>query len=159
MNMYEAMFSPSSLLNEKVARQIFDVLGDNGPVMLIIDREGHQWPSDSDAFIKLNICQSYLDEICAQIDDGVEPVITQTTDCMVAASELATDRTKCGYILVFVQADKQQQNLVNHDLLEIMINQVNLIARLIEKNSLLYELQVKQQSGVSMNNFSKPALN
>ena len=157
--MYETMFSPSCLLNEQVARQVFETLGENSPVMLIVNREGHHWPSDSEAFSKLGICDSLLAELWGKIDDGAEPVTARTNGYLVTATELATERTKCGYIAVIVKDENDQDSQISFELLEIVINQVNLIAKLIEKNSLLYELQMRQQSGTSMYAQSEPALN
>jgi hypothetical protein len=42
--------------------------------------------------------------------------------------------------------------LINIDLVEILLNLVGLIARLIEKNNLLYELQMKR-----LNTHTQPA--
>ena len=146
MDMYESMFSPGSLLNEQVARQIFDILPDGGPVMVIMDSERNCWPSDSEKFSMLDIKEPFLAELCAKIDDGVEPVITQTSECSIVATQLATDRTNCGYVIVALPQYSPESTLVNIDLIEILLSQISLIARLIEKNNLLYELQMKNYS-------------
>ncbi|MHC4482108.1 MAG: hypothetical protein ACYSW4_01025 [Planctomycetota bacterium] len=149
MDMYESLSSPSCALNEQVARQMFEVLTEQGPVMVIVDREGHYWPSDSERFSKLNISELFLKELAAKIDDGVEPVVTQVDDCSVVAAQLATERTDCGYVLIALPQYSPESTLANIDLIEILLNQVNVIAKLIEKNSLLYELQMKQFSTYS----------
>ncbi|MHC4658931.1 MAG: hypothetical protein ACYS83_07105 [Planctomycetota bacterium] len=149
MDMYESLSSPSCVLNEQVARQMFEVLTEQGPVMVIVDREGHYWPSDSERFSKLNISELFLKELAAKIDDGVEPVVTQVDDCSVVAAQLATERTDCGYVLIALPQYSPESTLANIDLIEILLNQVNVIAKLIEKNSLLYELQMKQFSTYS----------
>jgi len=146
MDMYEVLSSPSCVLNEQIARQIFEVLPDEGPVMLIIDRDGHSWPSDSEKFSKLNISESFLKELQAKIDDGAEPVVTHVDDCSIIAAQLATQRTDCGYIAIALPQYSPESTLINIDLIEILLNQISLIAKLIEQNSLLYELQMKQFS-------------
>ena len=146
MNMYNSLFSRNCLLNEQVARQIFDILPEQGPVMVIMDREGHFWPSDSERFSKLDMGEAFLKELCDKIDDGAEPVVTQADDYSVVAAQLATEQTNCGYVIIVLPQYSPESTLINIDLIEILLNQIGLIARLIEKNNLLYEHQVKQYS-------------
>ncbi len=154
MDMYDSLFSPGSVLNEQIARQIFDVLPERGPVMVIMDADGNYWPSDSEKFSELNIAEPFLKELCAKIDDGAEPVVTQVNDCSVVAAQLTTERTNCGYVLIVLPQYSPESTLANIDLIEILLNQVSLIARLIEKNGLLYELQMKHFSGYANNEVS-----
>jgi len=146
MNMYDSLFSPSCVLNEQVARQMFEVLPEADLVIAIVDKDGHYWPSDSEKFHQLNINDSFLKELCAKIDDGNEPVITQVDDCSVIAAQLATERTNCGYALIAMPRYSPESTLANIDLVEVILSQVNVIAKLIEKNDLLYEFQLKQLS-------------
>lgn len=146
MDMYDSLFSAGCVLNEQIARQIFDILPEGGPVMVITDKDGNFWPSDSERFSKLNISESFLKEIRTKIDDGAEPVITQADDCSIIAAQLATEQTNCGYVIVALPQYGPESTLINTDLIEILLNQISLIAKLIEKNNLLYELQMKQFS-------------
>jgi len=143
MDMYESLFSASCVLNEQIARQLFEVLPGGGPVVVILDTAGHLWPSDTERFSELGVNESFLKEICAKIDDGAEPVVTQIDDCGVVAAQLSTERTNCGYVIMVLPQYTAESTLVNSDLIEMVLNQIGLIARLIEKNSHLYELQVK----------------
>lgn len=156
MDMYEALSSPGYVLNEQIARQLFDILPERGTFMVIIDKDGHCWPSDSEKFSSLNISEAFLKEACAKIDDGDEPVITQVSDCSIVAAQLTTERTDCGYVIIALPQYSPESTLINIDLIEILLNQIGLIARLIEKNGLLYELQMKQFSVYGQ---SKMALN
>ena len=149
MNMYDSLFSPGGVLNEQIARHIFDILPESSLVMVIMDRDGNCWPSDSEKFSELNISESFLRELCAKIDDGVEPVVTGANDCSIIGSQLVTERTNCGYVFIALPQYSPESTLVNIDLIEILLNQVSLIARLIEKNNLLYELQMKQMGNYS----------
>lgn len=146
MDMYDNLFSQGCLLNEQVARQIFEIFPDGGAVMVIVDRDGHYWPSDSAAFTKLNINETMISDICEKIDDGVEPLITQIDETSLISGQLITDRTNCGYVIIAMPKNSPETAMANIDLLEIVLNQVNLIAKLIEKNNLLYELQLKHQN-------------
>jgi hypothetical protein len=146
MDIYDSLFPPGCVLNEQIARQIFDILPERGPIVVIMDGDGHCWPSDSEKFSKLNVGEPFLRELCAKIDDGDEPVVTQANDCSVIAAQLVTERTKCGYVVVALPQYSPESTLANIDLIEILLNQIGLIARLIEKNNLLYELQMRQFS-------------
>jgi hypothetical protein len=146
MNIPDSLLSPVAVLNEQIARQIFDLLPERGPVMIIMDREGNCWPSDSEQFAKLNISKEFLKELCGKVDDGAEPIVTQANDCSVVAAQLATEQTNCGYVFLAMPQYSPESTLANIDLVEIVLSQVSLIAKLIEKNNLLYELQMKQFS-------------
>jgi len=146
MDMYESLYSSSSALNEQIARQLFEILPEQGPVVVLVDRQGHLWPSNSERFSQFNVAESLLKEVCAKIDDGAEPVVTQVADSSVVAAELATDHTKCGYVVIILQQYGPESTLANIDLVEMLLSQINLIAKLIEKNSRLYELQMTQWS-------------
>ncbi|HUT29462.1 MAG TPA: hypothetical protein VMX13_06700 [Sedimentisphaerales bacterium] len=146
MDMYDWLCSPSGALNEQIARQMFEVLPEGGPLVVILDAEGHFWPSDSERFACMNIGESFLRELRSRIDDGVEPVVTQVDDCSVVVAQLATERTHCGYVMIALAQYSPESTLANIDLVEVILNQIGLIARLVEKNNLLYELQMKQFS-------------
>jgi len=147
MDMFESLFSTSCGLNEQIARQIFDIIPERGPVIVIIDKQSHCWPSDSERFAELSISESFLKEICAKIDDGTEPVMTQINDCSIVAAQLATESTNCGYMIIALPKYSPESTLINIDLIEILLNQIGLIAKLVEKNNLLYELQMKNCPG------------
>ena len=160
MDMYDSLFPPQCVLNEQIARQVFGILTEGGPVMVIMDRDGNCWPSDSERFCKLNISELFLKEVCGKIDDGAEPVVTQENDCSIIAAQLATDRTNCGYVIIALPQYSPESTLINIDLIEVLLNQIGLIAKLIEKNNLLYELQTKHQSTLTnYNTQSKMTLN
>ncbi len=146
MDIPNSLLSPVAALNEQIARQVFELLPERGPVMIIMDRDGNCWPSDSEQFAKLNIGKEFLKELCGKVDDGAEPIVTQANDCSVVAAQLATEQTNCGYVFLAMPQYSPESTLVNIDLVEIVLSQVSLIAKLIEKNNLLYELQMRQFS-------------
>lgn len=143
MNIYESLSSPGFMLNEQIARQVFETLPEGGPLIMIIDGQGNAWPSNSHDFGELNISESFLREICAKIDDGAEPVMTHIGECSIVAAQLATDRSNCGYVIIALPRYSPESTLANIDLIEMLISQLSLIAKLIEKNNLLYEVQMK----------------
>jgi len=146
MDVCDSLCSVGYAINEQVARQIFDILPEHGPIVTIIDRDGNCWPSNREEFSKLKMDESLLRDLCAKIDDGVEPVITQANDASVAAAQLATDRANCGYVIVALPRYSPESTLMNIDLVETLLNQIGLIAELIERNNSISELQMKHYS-------------
>jgi len=146
MSTCDSFFAPNCMLNEQIAREIFEILPERGPIMVIMDKSGNFWPSNSEDFSNLNINESFLRELCAKIDDGAEPVVTQVNDCSIIAAQLAAEQTNCGYVIIALPQYGPESTLINIDLIEVLLNQTNLIAKLIEKNNVLYELQMKHQS-------------
>ena len=144
MNLHESVSSPGFVINEQIARQVFEVLPEQGPILLITDRDGHKWTSDSDEYAKLNVSEQFLNELCAKIDDGSEPIITQINECSIVAAQLATERSNCGYVIIALPQYSPESTLINIDIIEMLLSQLSLIAKLIEKNNLLYEVQMKQ---------------
>jgi hypothetical protein len=138
------MYSQGCVLNEQIARQVFDILPEDGPLVIIVGKQGNCWPSNSERFAHLNITDAFLKELCAKVDDGDEPLITQVDDFSVVATALVTERTDCGYIIIALPHYSPESTLANIGLIEILVSQVGLIAHLIEQNNLLYERNTKQ---------------
>jgi hypothetical protein len=144
MDICQPQLSRESVLNEQIADEIFDILPEDGPVVIIVDRDGNRRISDSAKFSGLNISESFFKRLCTTIDDGAEPVVTQVNDFGVVASQLATEQTNCGYVIIALPQYNSESTLINIGLIEMLLGQIGLIARLVEKNGLAYELQMKQ---------------
>jgi hypothetical protein len=143
MDIYKSLFSPGFMLTDQITRQIFEVLPERGPLIVIMDTNGNSRPSDPEEFTRLNISESFLKEVCVAIDDGAEPVITSSNDCSIIAGQLATEENNYGYVFVVLPQYNSESTLLNIDLIEMLLNQIGLIAKLIEKNNLHYEVQMK----------------
>ena len=154
MDIYSKMFSKAFILNEQIARQIFETIPEQGPVVVIIDSDGNSWPSDSEEYHKLNIHESFLKDLCRKIDDGVEPVITQENQCSFVASQLSTDKNNCGYIILALTQYTNESILENINLIEMLLNQFSLIAKLIEKNNHFCEMHTKRPVSKNYDNIS-----
>jgi hypothetical protein len=144
MDTCNSTLAASYWLTEQVARQISEILPEQGPIIVIMDKDGNCWPSSSEEFSRLNVTESLLRDLCARVDDGAEPVMTQASDASITAAQLATERTNCGYVLIALPRHSPEAALINTDLIETLLNQITLVAKLIEHNNQLYELQMKQ---------------
>ncbi len=144
MDMFGSMYSPGCVLNEQIARQVFDLLPEDGPMMIIVSKQGNCWPSDAEGFTRLGLSDGYIKELCGKIDDGEEPIITNINDFSLVATALATELCDCGYIIIVLPHYSPESTMANIGLIEILLSQIGLIAHLIEQNNMLYERQMKQ---------------
>ena len=143
MDIFDTMSSTSSVLSEQLVPQVFNILPENGPLMVIMDKQGNSWFSDYEEFSKLNINVPFWKELCARVDDGVEPVITQVDDISITAAQLATELNNYGYVFIVLPRYNPESTLVNIDLIEALLNQTALITDLVEKNYQLRKIQMK----------------
>ncbi len=146
METCDAVFSASFKLNEGIAGQVFEVLPDNSPLVVIMDRDGHCWPSDSDAFGRLNLDETLLSDLRAQVDDGAEPATAQAGDVGLVMVQLATERTNCGYLLLAACRGGSEPAPASLDGIDVIVALITLVARLVEKEGLLTEAQAKWYS-------------
>jgi hypothetical protein len=149
MDTCDTMFSATHLLIEQIAHLVFDVLPERGPVLIVMDRDGSYWPSNPEEFAKLNLSDALLRDLRAKVDDGAEPVLTQVGDVSVTIAQLATDRTNCGYVVVALPRHSPENTLTNIDLVEALVNQITLIARLVEKSRMLTQSHVNHYAAYS----------
>jgi hypothetical protein len=151
MDICKSLFSPGFVLTEEISREVFKVLPESGPLIVIMDTDGKIKPSDPEQFAKLNISGSFLEEICVSIDDGAEPVVTNSNNCIIIAEQLATEQSNCGYVFIILPEYDPESVLSTIDLIETLLNQIGLIAEFIEKNNLQYEAQIKHYRVFSQN--------
>ena len=146
MDMYEPLTSESCDLNGQIVGELREIMPEQGPVVAILDRQGNCRANDHERFADLHISEAFLKELCAKIDDGAEPVVTQSDDFSVIGAQLTTERTNCGYVLIALPQYSPESTLINIDLIEMLLNQIGLIAKLIEKSNHLRECSVKPYS-------------
>jgi hypothetical protein len=151
MTIYNPLFSATAMLNEQLARQVFEIISEEGPLVVIMDSEGNCWPSDSAKFERLNLSKHWITHFCSKINDGVEPVISHIQNHSIVGSQLVTDYAKCGYVLMAMEEPGPESMLAKMELVEMILNQFNLIAKLIEKCNSLYQTQAKLCSPLCSN--------
>ena len=136
----------SLMLTDQITHRIFEILPERGPLILIMDADGNSRSSNPEEYARLNVDESFLQDICVAIDDGVEPVVTSSNDCGVFAGQLATEENNYGYVFILIPKYTPESTLLNIDLIEMLLNQICFIAELVEKNNLHYNVQMKQYS-------------
>jgi hypothetical protein len=151
MDIYNSLFSPNAMLNEQVARHVFETISEQGPLVVLIDGQGNCRPSNSEKFAALNLSKAWIDNFCSKIDDGVEPLISHISNYGIIGAQLAGQHSKCGYIFMAVEEPSPEALLKKIELIEMILGQFNLITRLMEKCNLLYQNQMKLCSAVYNN--------
>lgn len=146
MEMYDAMLSSSGALTERIAGEVFSILPEGSPLMVLIDRGGTCWPSNAEAFEKLNVGGDFLADLQARVDDGAEPAVSQIGDVGVTMVQLATERTNCGYLLLVARRNSSDSTPGGLDMTETLVSLIALAAALVERDSLLAEAQVSSYS-------------
>ena len=136
MDICQSQCPDVSTLSEQIAKEIFDILPEDGPIVMIIGRDGKQWLSSSERLSEQDISESFLKGVCAKIDDGAEPVITRINDFGIVAGQLATEQINYGYLIVALPQYSPESVLINIGLIEMLLNQIGLIARLVEQNDI-----------------------
>jgi hypothetical protein len=154
MDTCDTTFSGSHMVNEQTARQIFDVLPEEGVIVAIMDRDGTCWTSDSEAFARLGLDEPSLAELRGRVDDGAEPVIVRLGDASVTMAQLTTEQTNCGYAIVALPRSTSRPVISDANLLEAFLGQISLIARLVEKDRLLMKAQIGYLSGLQTDEIS-----
>mgnify|MGYP001493809880 CR=1 FL=1 len=149
MKLCSTKTSDTHALSEQVARELFDVLPERGLMLVVMDRDGTCWSSHPEEFAALGIGDSFLQDLRAKVDDGAEPVITQVGETSVTMAQLATDQTNCGYAIVVLPRYSPESTLTNIDLVETLLSQITLIARLVEKTSTLTRGHTNHYSGLA----------
>jgi hypothetical protein len=119
------------------------MLPEHSPVLAIMDTGGSCWPSDSDGYAKLGLSDALLSDLRARVDDGAEPILTQAGDMSIMFAQLATTRTNCGYVLIAANTGDSASAALA-DMMEVLLGQIALVARLIEQNAMLNQSHAHQ---------------
>ena len=144
MNMFDLLFSSTHMLNEQIAQELFDIMPEQGVVAAITDDLGNWWPSNEDKFRQILSDRGTLEHMCSRVDDGEELVVGQIADFGVVVSQLSTESLDCGYLVIALEKHTHQATVAQMDMVELIINQTNLIARLIEQNNQTYHDELKK---------------
>lgn len=144
-------------LNKKIAGVAFTSLSQSGPFLAILDADGGCTASDPERFADFFSDARKLAQICTSIDDGCDPVITQAGGAAVVATQLDAERTRCGYLLVALPGYTYESAVANMDLIELLLDQMQVIAGLVELNGMIGGYGPKQAGQADLN--AAPVLN
>jgi len=151
MKIYDDLFSASDMFCEQIGRQILDTIGEDGPVVAILDDKGRWWSSDEQRFYRIAGRDELFDVFCRQIGDGCEPFVGSIDGWEVVGAQLRTERMHAAYVLIGLPGYERESIVANLPIIEMLLNQINLIASLIDKNNQLHLGQLKHLSQTAAN--------
>ena len=134
------------MLNEQLARIIFDFTGPDGPLVAILDPDGCYRASDELVFEQIFADESLLEKMCVSIDDGDDPLVVAVDGYVIIATQLIAEDVNCGYLIIALENGDSGNKLPNSGLVELLVNQFMAIASLAAKNNRLHHMQLKELS-------------
>lgn len=149
-DLYRDLFDISGLLTEQVSQQLLNLAGPDGPVLVVVGpnrriRTSH--PGRIGFLLGEN--QKLVEQICSRLDDGEDPLVVKVEGGCLAACQLMTERTHCGYLLIFLEGYTPQTVGTNMQMIELIVAQAGLICELVEKNNQLHQSKLVHLSRTS----------
>jgi hypothetical protein len=133
MNLFDAISTSNDLVTGHIASNIFSVLPEDGPGLVIIDRNGHRYTSEPTVLAGAGISEEMLRDMCSRVDDGFEPIITKAGEATLIGTHLATEQYNYGYAIMLLKDYCPVAAMANINLIEVILAQMSLVARLTEK--------------------------
>jgi hypothetical protein len=135
MNLFDAISTSNDLVTGHIASNVFNILPEDGPSVAIIDRHGHRYTSQPDVLAVGGVTEEAIHDLCSRIDDGYEPIITKSGETTLVGTHLTTERCNYGYVIILLKNYCPVSAMANICLIETILAQMNLIARLTERLS------------------------
>jgi len=119
--------SDRGLVN-KLGLVLHEIVPEDGLSLLILDTLGRCWSSEPDHIQWIQDNQALVTDLMHRIDDGDEPVTVCSCEACVVAAQLKTPHFNYGYVFLVLPKRSSDTTLQNWDLIELVLQQVNLIA-------------------------------
>jgi len=145
-SIYQALFSSSQVLIEQIGRSAVSEEGGFGPFWVLMDGLKTVQAGDKGKLYEILDDMEQVSRLIAQVDDGFEPAIISVKGAVVAAGQLSTERSHCGYMFLVLPGYCMATAEANADLIELLMSQMNIIAGLIEKNNQLHQGQLTRMA-------------
>ena len=147
---YKDMFDSSHLLAGQIRGHLFDLVGPEGPALILIDTDRRFQASHPGRIgFLLGDNRRLIEEMCTRLDDGEDPLVIQVKGGCAAACQLATERLHCGYLIVFFEGYTPETVGANMAMVELILAQAQLVCELLEKNNQLHHLKLLHMSRTS----------
>lgn len=130
----EQEFMQFSQVNERIAESLVESIGEGGPLLVVVDRQGNCWSSDTLKFTQV-LSEEMIEQIISRIDDGCEPVISSCEESSFYATELMADQFSCGFLIIAFSGTKEVDILENMELIEGIACLANVVASVIRRQS------------------------
>ncbi len=120
---------------EKIAQLVFDCFGDSDITFALISKDTGCIANNPDVLNTVFSNQKLLDNLCRQIDDGNEPLVTRVDDFLVAATGLSAADENIGYVIMIMPGCSLQNSAGCTNLIEIILRQISLLASQVAHNT------------------------
>ncbi len=127
-------FMHYSQVNEHIAESLVEAIGEDGPLLVVVDRQGNSWSSDTMKFTQV-LSEETIEQIISRIDDGCDPVISSCEESCFYATELMADQVSCGYLIIAFCGTSEVDILENIELVEGIGSLANVVASLTRRQS------------------------
>ena len=117
---------------DRVMGRISDSMCEDGPFVVIIDDSGNWRSSDAERFGEVFDRPAVLKGIVSMVADGGDPITACVNGCGVVAGQLASGGVHRGYIVIGLCGYSIESTVANVGLAETLLNQINVIASLID---------------------------
>ena len=134
MNLFDAISTSNDIVTGHIASLIFSILPEDGPGLAIIDRHGHRYTSEPELLGEHGVSDEKVRDVCSRVDDGYEPVIAGSEGTTLICTHLSTDRCNYGYVMLVLEGYCPVAAMANMALVETVLAQVGLVARLTEEH-------------------------
>ena len=140
---YKEMFDSAHLLCEQIRRHLFKLVGPEGPALVVLDTERRLQTSHPGRIgFLLGDNERLVEQMCARLDDGEDPLVIPVNGGCAAACQLATERVHCGYLIVLFEGYDAETLSANMAMVELILAQAQLICELLDKNNQLHHLRL-----------------
>ena len=144
--LYKSLISGTETLMAQLQGHLFGMTEPEGPVLILVDHQRQYRLNHPGRAGFLQDDPDILSSLCEQIDDGYDPCVYAVEGGVVIGTQLATETTDCGYLLIFIPGYLTETVQENMDLFEIILAQTQVICHLLEKNNQFHHAQL---SGLS----------
>lgn len=144
--LYKSLISGAETLIGQLEGHLFGMTEPEGPILILVNDQ-HQFSVSSPGRVGfLHEHPEMLSEICGRIDDGCDPCVWTVDEGSLIGTQLVTETTNCGYLLIFMPGYQHDTIQSNMDLIEMIMAQSQLICHLLEKNNHLYHAKLSEMS-------------
>jgi hypothetical protein len=149
-NLYKDLFDSSGLLSEQVGQKLLNLAGPDGPVVVFVSpNRGVQTSHPGRIGFLMSENSRLVGQLCSRLDDGEDPLVIKVEGGCVAACQLMTERTHCGYLMIFLEGYTLETIGANMRMIEMIVAQAGLICELVEKNNQLHQSRLVHLSRTS----------
>lgn len=135
MSFFDELFSSTLMINEQLSRELFNIVPEDGMIMVIMDPDGSLWISDPARFEQYFGNSEHLKKLVARVNDGCDFVLGHYGDCSLVVSDMTVGEQTFGYTILIMPDKTPEETLDNIDAIELLLNQTCLVASLIHKNN------------------------